>query len=919
MHTSTFLQKATFSWLSWQSFLILLTLFASVTAPSTALAQTTINFRRVFVATGTGSSTVTSKTYNTNVASSNGSNGAFDGTNLGSFDRSASQLLLQGGEIEIVEDPNETYPTAVINYGVKQGTLTSSGASNIPALSGTLPLTQVSYDVATRTRRFALDNQGIDILALATTNDPSNPVSYRFDISVSTGNGQNTDGDVIAPILGMRRKSVFTAIGAPPVKPTITPTTVFIAPNAGANVTYNVIPSTPRPFNGGDLSSADNSGNAYDVNAGQLLINGGAVTTIEGNPNTVNSVILYYRVRSSSAVAAYQPITLTQISNNNGTRTFSLTTAQLNVISSSPVVQAGTYNLDVYFQANITNNSSGAISSITSPDNPNSPYSATFIVSGTVTAQTIWLGGTNDNWFDASNWSNGVPTKDTNVLVRDLGAGTSIPYPNIYSDAQATTPAGVVLYDNAGSGPAIARDLVMGGASSASHSIVRLSSGRLKVFGNLDNTYDSFTQRENTTIEFAGGNQNITNGSFVAIDISGGGVKYGIGIVNVSQSINFISGILSTDTSHPSTSIVVLNDLSPTNTNIGAQLLNETDQNYLRGLSRVTNAGVRTGERRTYGNMGMTITFRGTNSPGGVTITRNTAEYYNPMGDRYSIRRIFNVVPTDQATSTGGLTADMEFRYQDIETKGLGTSGDVNIPENNLSLFESSNSGGSFVQFGKDLLDTDNNILIKYNVTAFGVLTLGDLANPLPVVLTAFTAARANANAILTWQTASEQHNKGFEVQVATDGVTYRTLAFVESHASNSVQARDYQYLDTESGKAGVRYYRLHQIDFDGTDSYSPIRTVNFTSDEIVASTLVASPNPFTNSLAFSFNGTTPSDGSALVTLIDMAGRTVHEQRIALSSASMSLSSLDGLRAGLYVARITLPDGSAKTVRIQKQ
>ena len=171
----------------------------------------------------------------------------------------------------------------------------------------------------------------------------------------------------------------------------------------------------------------------------------------------------------------------------------------------------------------------------------------------------------------------------------------------------------------------------------------------------------------------------------------------------------------------------------------------------------------------------------------------------------------------------------------------------------------------------------------------------------------------------MTWHTASEQNNKGFEVQVATDGTAYRTLAFVASHSVNSVINSDYQYLDTESGKVGLRYYRLHQIDLDGTDSYSPVRTVSFTGSDVVASTLVASPNPFTDKLALSFNGTMPASGTAQVTLIDMAGRTVREQRIELSSASMDLGNLSGLRAGLYVAKIALPDGSAKMVRIQKQ
>ena len=63
--------------------------------------------------------------------------------------------------------------------------------------------------------------------------------------------------------------------------------------------------------------------------------------------------------------------------------------------------------------------------------------------------------------------------------------------------------------------------------------------------------------------------------------------------------------------------------------------------------------------------------------------------------------------------------------------------------------------------------------------TAFGLFTISDAAAPLPVELSAFDVRRQNDDAALTWATASEKSNRGFEVQVSTNGTDFRLLAFV--------------------------------------------------------------------------------------------------------------------------------------------
>ena len=239
-----------------------------------------------------------------------------------------------------------------------------------------------------------------------------------------------------------------------------------------------------------------------------------------------------------------------------------------------------------------------------------------------------------------------------------------------------------------------------------------------------------------------------------------------------------------------------------------------------------------------------------------------------------------------------------------------------------MTIFKTGNNAPPFTPIGR----TGDVDLINHTVTrvdydgSLNTITLGDQLNPLPVVLTSFTAARSGANALITWATATETNSKGFEVQVSTDGSSFRTLGFVSSETPNSVRSKNYKYTDTENGKFGTRYYRLHQVDLDGKDSYSPVRAVSFDGTAAGAVALAAYPNPFLDTDKVTLNfGTDVANGTAQVQLIDMVGRTVRQQSLAIVNSSLDLGDLSNLQTGMYMARITLADGSTQSVRLQKK
>jgi hypothetical protein len=146
------------------------------------------------------------------------------------------------------------------------------------------------------------------------------------------------------------------------------------------------------------------------------------------------------------------------------------------------------------------------------------------------------------------------------------------------------------------------------------------------------------------------------------------------------------------------------------------------------------------------------------------------------------------------------------------------------------------------------LVPTGSNIYIGFreyvadNFNDGAALFLDDI-NVIPVIpveLTSFTATANNGFVNLTWTTATEVNNKGFEVQRKSDG-SYVTVAFVEGKGTTT-EFQNYSYNDEVA--AGSYTYRLRQVDYDGKASLSD--EVNVDAMGVVEFGLAQNyPNPF--------------------------------------------------------------------------
>lgn len=170
-----------------------------------------------------------------------------------------------------------------------------------------------------------------------------------------------------------------------------------------------------------------------------------------------------------------------------------------------------------------------------------------------------------------------------------------------------------------------------------------------------------------------------------------------------------------------------------------------------------------------------------------------------------------------------------------------------------------------------------------------------DEAHAFPVKLIYFNGKAADGHNELHWSTSEETNNSHFEVQKSADGRHFGTMAEIPGSGTFHSQKT---YEATDESPYTHTYYRLKQVDYDGSFSFSSIIHIRQVADTRFA----LHPNPTADMLYLSVS---ENNRSLHLTVFNNTGLAVLRQ-ITAPGAPIALSTRE-LPAGMYLVRITGP------------
>ncbi len=187
----------------------------------------------------------------------------------------------------------------------------------------------------------------------------------------------------------------------------------------------------------------------------------------------------------------------------------------------------------------------------------------------------------------------------------------------------------------------------------------------------------------------------------------------------------------------------------------------------------------------------------------------------------------------------------------------------------------------------------------------------------LPVELLSFTGKYNNKNAQLNWSTSSEINNNYFDIERSFDGKLFEKIG-MQKGAGNSSSIIDYQFIDNTLSTINYQlskvYYRLRQIDFDGSEQLTNV--INIRLDDALSTNSVSiSPNPFTDI----FSITTKSNSELALTVYDVNGRMINQSmhKNKVGSNTYYIDVLSEMKPGFYYLQIII-DGETTTQKLVK-
>jgi hypothetical protein len=189
----------------------------------------------------------------------------------------------------------------------------------------------------------------------------------------------------------------------------------------------------------------------------------------------------------------------------------------------------------------------------------------------------------------------------------------------------------------------------------------------------------------------------------------------------------------------------------------------------------------------------------------------------------------------------------------------------------------------------------------------FSPFAIGENTSVLPVNMLEFTAKARGTSAELRWVTATEMNNAYFGIERSADGQNWEEIGRREG-AGTSYNPSYYDFTDYQPYDNS--YYRLRQVDINGSEVYSKVRMVQFPDPMYLGQMVHVYPNPSNGTINLEPQG----QFATRVKIYDMLGKLIYEQTVNQPTQVSNLS------AGVYLLKAEIGDRQEmKKIIVQKE
>ncbi len=285
------------------------------------------------------------------------------------------------------------------------------------------------------------------------------------------------------------------------------------------------------------------------------------------------------------------------------------------------------------------------------------------------------------------------------------------------------------------------------------------------------------------------------------------------------------------------------------------------------------------------------------NNLGDNTVTLTIDDNHGNSADCTATVTVNDITaPTDDCQN---ITIDLDangsasISTNDVFQSGEDNCGSINQVSVSPNSFDCTNIGDNTVT-----LTIDDNHGNSADCTA--TVTVNDNTNPcapLPVELLDFKAFAEKDAIQLHWETASEHNNAGFQVERSENGWAFKEIAFVPG-AGTTAEPQNYQLKDSEVHAGQAYFYRLKQINTNGSFEYSDIVQAMLTGGKLAIDIF---PNPVSPNSIVQINLRLPQASEVVLTLFDTRGIVLRTEHHHLVTGAQALQmGINDLAAGTY-------------------